>query len=137
MLIALLAGALFGVGLAVSGMMDPAKVLGFLDFAGTWDPMLMLVMGGALLVCVLAFRIVLRRPRPVLASGFSLPAKTDLDARRLAGAAMFGVGWGLSGFCPGVAVAALVPALGARLVPALVFFAAMILSMVLYGWTFG
>jgi uncharacterized membrane protein YedE/YeeE len=136
MLVALLAGALFGVGLAVSGMMDPAKVVGFLDFAGAWGyRSLIFTMGGALLVCVPAFRIVLGRSCPVLADGFSLPTKTTLDARLLGGAAMFGVGWGLSGFCPGPAVAALVPALGAGLVPPLVFFAAMISGMVLHSWT--
>lgn len=133
LLAALLAGAIFGLGLAVSGMMDPAKVVGFLDFAGDWDPTLALVMGGALLVCVPAFRLVLKRPRPVLADGFALPAKSALDARLLGGAALFGVGWGLSGFCPGPAVAALVPALVSGLAPVLVFFAAMISGMVLYA----
>ena len=136
MLVALLAGALFGVGLAVSGMMNPAKVIGFLDFAGDWDPTLAFVMGGALLVCVPAFRVVLRRQRPVLASSFALPTKSALDARLLGGAALFGVGWGLSGFCPGPAVAALVPALAAGLAPVLAFFAAMISGMFLYTWFF-
>ena len=136
MLIALLAGALFGVGLAVSGMMNPAKVIGFLDFAGDWDPTLAFVMGGALLVCVPAFRVVLRRQRPVLASSFALPTKSALDARLLGGAALFGVGWGLSGFCPGPALAALVPALAAGLVPVLVFSAAMISGMAFYAWIF-
>lgn len=136
MLVALLAGALFGVGLAVSGMMDPRKVIGFLDFAGDWDPTLLFVMGGALLVCVPAFRLVLGRPRPVLADGFALPAKNALDARLLGGDALFGVGWGLSGFCPGPAVAALVPALAAGLTPVVAFFAAMISGMALYAWIF-
>ena len=136
MLAALLAGALFGLGLAVSGMMDPAKVVGFLDFAGDWDPTLLLVMGGALLACIPAFRLVLKRTRPVFADGFDLPTKSALDARLLGGAAMFGVGWGLSGFCPGPAVAALVPALASGLAPVLVFFAAMISGMVLYARVF-
>lgn len=136
MLAALLAGALFGLGLAVSGMMNPAKIIGFLDFAGDWDPTLVLVMGGALLVCVPAFRLVLKRPRPVLADGFALPAKSVLDARLLGGAALFGVGWGLSGFCPGPAVAALVPALASGLVPVFVFFAAMISGMALHARIF-
>lgn len=117
MLVALFAGALFGLGLAVSGMMDPATVTGFLDFAGDWDPTLMFVMGGALLVSIPAVRLVLRRSRPVLADGFALPTKSAVDARLLGGAGLFGVGWGLSGFCPGPAVAALVPALAAGLVP--------------------
>ena len=135
-LVALLAGALFGVGLAVSGMMNPQKVTGFLDFAGDWDPTLVFVMGGAVLVTIPAFRLVLRRQRPVLADGFALPGKSALDARLLGGAALFGVGWGLSGFCPGPAVAALVPALAAGLPAVLVFFAAMISGMALYAWVF-
>lgn len=133
MLAALFAGALFGLGLAVSGMMDPAKVIGFLDFAGDWDPTLALVMGGALLVCVPAFRLIMKRSRPVLADGFDLPTKSALDARLLGGAALFGVGWGLSGFCPGPAVVALVPALAFGLAPVFVFFVAMISGMALYA----
>ncbi len=135
-LVALLSGALFGLGLAVSGMMNPAKVIGFLDFAGKWDPTLAFVMGGALLVCVPAFRLILKRPRPVLASGFALPSESALDARLLGGAALFGVGWGLSGFCPGPAVAALVPALATGITPVLVFFAAMISGMIAHKWLF-
>ena len=113
-LVALFAGALFGLGLSVSGMMNPAKVIGFLDFAGGWDPTLAFVMGGALLVTVPAFRLILNRPRPILADGFALPSKSTLDGRLLGGAALFGVGWGLSGFCPGPAVAALVTGLTPR-----------------------
>ncbi len=78
-------------------MVNPAKVLGFLDVAGDWDPTLAFVMGGALLVAVPAFRVILKRPRPVLAEEFELPAKKDLDARLLAGSALFGVGWGSRG----------------------------------------
>lgn len=137
-LTALLAGAIFGVGLALSGMMNPAKVLGFLDVAGGagWDPTLLFVMVGALLVTVPAFRLILKRPGPVLDSGFDLPAKTALDGRLLGGAALFGVGWGLSGFCPGPAVAALLPALWSGLVPVLVFVGAMLAGMALYRWSF-
>ena len=132
MLVALFAGALFGLGLAVSGMMNPAKVIGFLDFAGGWDPTLAFVMGGALLVTIPAFRLILGRQRPILADGFALPTKTSLDARLLGGAALFGVGWGLSGFCPGPAVAALVTGL----TPVFAFVAAMVAGMVLYAWVF-
>ena len=129
-LVALLAGTLFGLGLAISGMMNPAKVVGFLDVAGEWDPTLAFVMGGALLVTVPAFRLILNRPRPILADGFALPTKSALDGRLLGGAALFGVGWGLSGFCPGPAVAALTTGL----TPVFAFVAAMIAGMVLYTW---
>lgn len=131
-IVALFAGVLFGLGLAVSGMINPAKVIGFLDVAGAWDPTLAFVMGGALLVTVPAFRAILKRPRPVLADGFSLPTKSALDARLLGGATLFGVGWGLSGFCPGPAVAALVTGLA----PVVAFAAAMLAGMVLYTWVF-
>ena len=105
---ALLSGTLFGLGLAVSGMVNPAKVIGFLDVAGAWDPTLALVMGGALAVTTPAFRFVLRRDRPWFADGFALPAKKDLEPKLVLGAALFGVGWGLAGLCPGPALAALV-----------------------------
>ena len=131
-LVALFAGALFGLGLAVSGMMNPAKVVGFLDFAGGWDPTLAFVMGGALLVSIPAFRLILGRQRPILAGGFELPTRSALDARLLGGAALFGVGWGLSGFCPGPAVAALVTGLA----PVFAFVAAMMAGMVVYAWVF-
>lgn len=130
-LVALLSGIIFGIGLAVSGMMNPAKVIGFLDFAGDWDPTLALVMGGALLVTGPAFYVILRRPRPVLARNFDLPTKTAIDGRLLSGAAVFGVGWGLSGFCPGPAVAAL----SMGLLPAFVFVLAMVAGMFLFANT--
>jgi uncharacterized membrane protein YedE/YeeE len=132
MIVALFSGALFGLGLAVSGMINPAKVIGFLDLAGEWDPTLAFVMGGALLVAIPAFRLILGRPRPILAGDFALPTKSTLDARLLGGAALFGVGWGLSGFCPGPAVAALV----AGLAPVFAFVAAMVAGMVLHAWVF-
>lgn len=131
-LTALISGTLFGLGLAVSGMMNPQKVIGFLDVAGAWDPTLAFVMGGALLVTIPAFRLILGRPRPVLADGFSLPTNSSLDARLIGGSALFGVGWGLSGFCPGPAVAALVTGL----TPVFAFVAAMMAGMVLYAWLF-
>ena len=100
-------GILFGLGLAVSEMTDPARIIGFLDVAGHWDPTLLFVMGGALLVTGVLFPLVLRRPRPVLADRFSLPTKTKIDTRLVIGAILFGIGWGLAGFCPGPALAAL------------------------------
>ena len=130
--VALFAGVLFGLGLAISGMMNPAKVVGFLDVAGGWDPTLAFVMGGALLVAIPAFRLILGRPRPILVDRFALPTKSALDGRLIGGAALFGVGWGLSGFCPGPAVAALVTGL----TPVFAFVAAMIAGMVLYAWVF-
>ena len=132
MLVTLFAGVLFGLGLAVSGMVNPAKVIGFLDIAGNWDPTLAFVMGGALLVTIPAFRLILKRPRPVLADDFALPTKSVLDARLLGGAALFGVGWGLSGFCPGPAVTAL----ATGLTPVFVFVIAMVAGMAFYQWIF-
>ena len=105
---ALFSGALFGAGLAWSGMTNPARVLGFLDVTGDWDPTLMLVMVGALAVSVPLFPLVLRQPRPLLAALFSLPSRQDLDGRLMGGAALFGVGWGLAGLCPGPAIAGLI-----------------------------
>lgn len=107
-LFALLAGILFGAGLAISGMVNPAKVLAFLDIAGAWDPTLALVMAGALAVAVPGFRLALERRTPWFADTFSVPTRSDIDVRLLAGAALFGVGWGLVGLCPGPALADLV-----------------------------
>jgi uncharacterized protein len=112
--------------------MNPAKVTGFLDFAGEWDPTLAFVMAGALLVSVPAFRLVLSRPRPILDDAFDLPKKTSLDGRLLGGATLFGVGWGLSGFCPGPAVAAL----ASGLLPVFVFMAAMLAGMAVHKRVF-
>lgn len=103
----LLIGLLFGIGLVVSGMADPAKVLNFLDLSGTWDPSLAFVMGGAVVVTFVGYRLVLQRGRPVMGDAFHLPAKTRIDRRLLGGAVIFGVGWGLGGFCPGPALTAL------------------------------
>lgn len=100
-------GLVFGVGISVSGMANPAKVLNFFDIAGSWDPSLAFVMGGALVVTALGYRFVLARPAPILAPRFSLPTAQGLDARLLGGAAIFGVGWGIAGFCPGGALPAL------------------------------
>lgn len=127
-LAALLSGALFGVGLAVSGMLIPDKVLNFLDIAGRWDPSLALVMGGAILVTLPGFYWVTQRERPLFADGFSLPTATDIDAKLLAGAALFGAGWGLSGLCPAPALVNITTASG----DVLVFVAAMIAGMLLH-----
>ncbi|CAN5882944.1 YeeE/YedE family protein [soil metagenome] len=134
MMVALFSGALFGLGLAVSGMANPQKVIGFLDVTGGWDPTLIFVMGGALLVALPSFRLIFGRRRPVLAKAFELPAARQVDTRLVGGSALFGIGWGLSGFCPGPAVAALVPAIAAGNAPVFAFVAAMILGMVIYEW---
>jgi uncharacterized membrane protein YedE/YeeE len=106
-----LSGLLFGLGLVVSGMADPAKVLNFLDIAGIWDPSLAFVLAGATGTTFVGYRLVLARRRPLFAPAFQLPTATRIDGRLLTGAAIFGVGWGLAGFCPGPAVTSL--ALGA------------------------
>jgi uncharacterized membrane protein YedE/YeeE len=124
-LMALVAGLVFGVGLTASQMVDPAKVLGFLDFAGDWDPTLALVMIGALIGAAPGFSIAARRTRSFLGEPMRIPARRPLDARLLGGAAIFGLGWGLAGFCPGPAVAAL----GTGLIPVFVFVAAMLAGM--------
>jgi hypothetical protein len=98
-------GVVFGVGLALGGMTNPAKVLGFLDVAGAWDPTLAFVMGGALAVSATGFALARGRARPWLSAAFALPTRTDLDAPLVGGAALFGVGWGLVGLCPGPALA--------------------------------
>jgi uncharacterized membrane protein YedE/YeeE len=116
-LISLVSGALFGAGLAVSGMIDPARVRAFLDIGGAWDPTLAFVMGGALIPMAFAWAIVRRREGPLVAARFDLPATKPIDARLILGAALFGIGWGLAGLCPGPAVAALAVAP----VPALIF----------------
>jgi uncharacterized membrane protein YedE/YeeE len=122
---ALLAGLLFGIGLLVSGMANPAKVLGFLDLAGRWDPSLLLVMGGALLVAFPAFALARRRRHSLIGAPMALPTATRLDRRLIVGSALFGAGWGIAGFCPGPALVAL----GMALPKAAVFCGAMLLAM--------
>jgi uncharacterized membrane protein YedE/YeeE len=106
-LLTLISGLLFGFGLLLSGMANPAKVQNFLDLFGTWDPSLAFVMGGAIAVTMPGFWLVIRRNKPFFNDVFHLPSRTDLDARLITGAAIFGVGWGLGGFCPGPAMTAL------------------------------
>lgn len=117
-----LIGLVFGVGISVSGMANPAKVLNFFDIAGTWDPSLAFVMGGAVVVAFLGYRIVLRRPAPMFDAKFHLPDNPRIDARLLGGSALFGIGWGIAGFCPGGAL----PALGTGQIEVFVFAAALI-----------
>lgn len=123
------AGLLFGLGLWVSGMANPARVLGFLDVAGRWDPSLAFVMGGAVGVTAIAFPLVLRRGRPLIGGGFRLAELRHLDAQLVAGSAIFGLGWGIGGFCPGPGLTALA-SLSAE---AGVFVVAMIAGGLLHG----
>ncbi len=125
---AFLCGVVFAMGLVAGGMTQPSKVVGFLDFTGAWDPSLALVMGGALGTHALLRRFVVMRPRPLLAAEFSVPTKTDIDGRLVAGAAIFGVGWGLGGFCPGPALVAF----GGGMHTAAVVVPAMLVGMLLH-----
>jgi uncharacterized membrane protein YedE/YeeE len=115
-------GLVFGAGIVISGMANPAKVLNFFDVLGNWDPSLLLVMGSALGVTLVGYRLVLRRSAPAFDSMFHLPTKRDLDLPLIGGSALFGVGWGIAGFCPGGAI----PALGSGELGPVVFVAAMI-----------
>lgn len=128
-LAALACGLIFGFGILLSGMANPAKVLNFLDVAaistGTWDASLALVMGAALAVASVGYRLAFRRSRPLLDVSFHLPTRRDVDPPLLAGAAIFGIGWGIAGFCPGGAL----PALGLGLTGPFVFVAAMLLGL--------
>ncbi|MDR6410150.1 DUF6691 family protein [Paraburkholderia sp. 22099] len=126
---ALLAGLIFGVGLIVSGMANPAKVLGFLDLAGNWDPSLAFVMGGAIAIGVVGFAIARRLKRSVLGAPMSLPKATRIDRRLLAGSALFGAGWGLAGFCPGPALVSA----GSGEPKAVLFVAAMLVGMQIFS----
>lgn len=126
--IALIAGSLFGAGLALSGMADPARVHAFLDLFGPWDPTLAFVMAGAILPMAIAWRLQQRLSRPAAAEGFTLPGTREIDARLTIGSLLFGAGWGVAGLCPGPAIADLALATG----PALIFVGAMLAGMVLH-----
>jgi uncharacterized protein len=106
--IALVSGLLFGLGLGLSQMIDRDRILGFLDVSGVWEPTLMFVLAGAVAVTVVAFRFILRQPHPIWANQFHLPTKKDIDIPLVVGAAIFGVGWGISGYCPGPGMTAIV-----------------------------
>lgn len=127
-------GLIFGLGLVVSGMFDPAKVLNFLDIAaiptGTWDPSLAFVMAGAIAVTFVGFQIVSKRRQPIFGERFHLPTAKELDTRVIAGPAIFGVGWGLAGFCPGPAFTAL----GGGTSLAVIFMVSMLTGMVAARW---
>lgn len=123
----LVSGTVFGAGLALGGMTDPARVRGFLDLFGAWDPTLAFVMGGAVLVMALAWLVQKRMQRPVFAEGFSLPDRSDITPRLVGGSALFGIGWGIAGLCPGPGFASLAIAPSG----AAIFVAAMLAGMLL------
>jgi hypothetical protein len=125
---ALFAGAVFGIGLALSGMVDPNKVVGFLDITGNWDPSLMFVLGGAVVTTTIAYRFIFAKGKPVFDNDFHLPGLLKIDGKLLIGAALFGVGWGLIGYCPGPAVASI----GFRPDEPLIAFISMLTGMLLY-----
>ena len=122
---AYLIGLLFGLGIVISGMANPAKVLNFFDIAGSWDPSLIFVMGGALITTFIGYRFALKREAPLLAERFLLPTITRIDARLIGGSALFGIGWGIAGFCPGGAL----PALGTGRIEVFIFVAALITGL--------
>jgi hypothetical protein len=126
-LVPLVSGTVFGAGLTVGGMTDPARVRGFLDLFGAWDPTLAFVMGGAVLVMALAWVVQRRMQRPAFAESFSLPDRSDLTPRLVGGSALFGIGWGIAGLCPGPGFAALAIAPGS----AAIFVAAMLAGMLM------
>ena len=121
----LVSGTLFGAGLALGGMTDPARVRGFLDLFGDWDPTLAFVMGGAVLVMAIAWRIQPRLAHPIFAEKFALPDRSDLTPKLIGGSALFGIGWGIAGLCPGPGIAALV----IQPTSAAIFVAAMLAGM--------
>lgn len=127
-LISFAGGLIFGIGLIFAGMTDPSKVIGFLDVAGSWDPSLAFVMGGAILVGVIAFRFARQRTVNLLGGVLTLPDQHDIDKRLVIGSLVFGVGWGMAGFCPGPAVTSL----GTGNIKAVVFVVAMIAGMLLF-----
>jgi uncharacterized protein len=129
-LIGLTAGLIFGLGLCLSGLADPALVLGFLDVAGAWNPTLLFVMGAGLIVTLIGYRLVFGRGRPLLSRHFNLPTSTMIDSPLISGAVIFGIGWGLAGYCPGPAVVSL--ASGRPEV--FVFVTAMVTGMIAVRW---
>lgn len=125
--LALALGLVFGLGILISGMGNPAKVLNFFDVAGTWDPSLAFVMGGALAVTAVGYRLAFGRERPLFDDAYRLPPTSQIDLPLVAGAGLFGIGWGIAGFCPG----AVIPALGLGYAEPLIFFAAMVTGIFL------
>lgn len=129
--ISFVCGVLFSLGLGISGMTQPGKVTAFLDFAGSWDPSLAFVMVGAILVYSIGYRVIVKKPKPILTDSFHIPTLRKIDRPLALGSAIFGVGWGLAGFCPGPALASVITL---RPEPVL-FVVSMLLGMSVYEWT--
>lgn len=130
LIVSFILGTLFSMGLSISGMVNPDKVLGWLDFFGAWDPSLIFVMGGAVTVNILFFKLILKRKHPLLENKFSVPTKTVVDNRLLVGSALFGIGWGLGGVCPG-------PGLSNLFLfnpKVIAFLVAMVFGMIVFKW---
>ena len=130
LVVSFVSGIIFALGLGISGMTRPTKVIGFLDFFGNWDPSLACVMIGAICVFFVAYRLSRKMLSPVLAAKFSLPQRTDLDANLILGAAIFGAGWGLGGFCPGPAITSL----ASGSIAVVIFVGAMAIGICVHGW---
>lgn len=130
LLAAFLAGSLFGLGIVISGMANPAKVVNFFDISGQWDPSLAFVMGSALMITFVGYRLIFARGKPLLDSRLELPTRTDLDKRLILGSATFGVGWGIAGFCPGAAI----PTLSTGLHEVFIFTAALVTGILVAHW---
>lgn len=131
-IVALLCGTVFGIGLSISGMLNPERVQNFLDITGHWDPSLAFVLGGAVTVAFAGMSIVRRMRRPVYEKEFFLPTSRQIDGRLIIGSTIFGIGWGLGGFCPGPAIASL----SVGLIPSFVFVSFMVIGMVLHDRLF-
>lgn len=129
--ISYIVGLVFGFGISISGMANPAKVLNFFDFAGTWDPSLAFVMGGGLIVTVIGYKFILAKPAPIFMPTFDLPKRQWIDAKLIGGSAFFGIGWGLAGFCPGGAL----PALGTGQADVIIFCMAMVVGILATKFT--
>lgn len=130
-IISFVCGLLFALGLGISGMTQPARVTAFLDFAGAWNPSLLFVMAGAISVYAIGYRLVVRKPKPLFGGNFQIPALRKVDRPLALGSAIFGAGWGLSGFCPGPALVSV----ASFELPPLTFVGSMFLGMSLYEWT--
>lgn len=127
LIVTYLIGLVFGLGISISGMANPSKVVNFFDVAGTWDPSLAFVMGGAVIVAGIGYRLVFRRKAPLFEPDFDIPTSRVIDTKLIGGSAIFGIGWGISGFCPGAAL----PVIGTGKIDVLIFLAALVVGILI------